>query len=204
MHKNSIGQALLCALIGLALLSSLSISTASATSNRETTGKTTAFDLQFIDMMVPHHQGAVAMAQIALRRAQHPRLRQLARSIIAGQNREISQMRSWRKAWYGSAQTPSMAHMPMLPGVAMPAMNMSMDLRRLQIARPFDRAFLDAMTPHHQSAVVAARAELARGTRPQLRALARTIITTQKREIREMHAWRVNWHDSGIMSGMGH
>jgi hypothetical protein len=70
-----------------------------------TVNRTAPFDRQFIDMMVPHHQGAVAMAHIALTRAQHPQIKWPARSIIAAQEAEIRQMTAWRKAWYGSATT---------------------------------------------------------------------------------------------------
>jgi uncharacterized protein (DUF305 family) len=63
---------------------------------------TNAFDRAFIDMMVPHHRGAVRMAKIELARGQNSELRGLARNIIAVQNREIEQMRDWRAAWYGS------------------------------------------------------------------------------------------------------
>jgi len=56
------------------------------------------FDRQFIDMMVPHHEGAVAMAQIALKRGQHQQIHTLARAIIGAQNQEIRQMKAWRRA----------------------------------------------------------------------------------------------------------
>ena len=58
-----------------------------------TVNTTTPFDRQFIDMMVPHHQGAVAMARIALTRAQHPQIKRLAQSIVAAQQREIASTR---------------------------------------------------------------------------------------------------------------
>jgi uncharacterized protein (DUF305 family) len=61
------------------------------------------FDRAFIDMMVPHHQGAVRMAKVELGRGENRGLRRLARSIIAAQDREIDQMREWREAWYGSS-----------------------------------------------------------------------------------------------------
>ena len=101
-----------------------------------------AFDQQFIDMMAPHHQGAVAMAQIALTRAPHPQIQSLARSIIADQNSEIARMKAWRTAGYGSAATPGMADMPMLPGMTMGMGGMSMmrDIGRLKTAKPFDNS----------------------------------------------------------------
>ena len=51
-----------------------------------TTQSSAPFDQQFIDMMVPHHEGAVAMAKIAQTRAEHPELKQLADAIIREDN----------------------------------------------------------------------------------------------------------------------
>jgi len=61
------------------------------------------FDQAFIDMMVPHHRGAVAMAQVELSRGKSPALKKLAEEIITAQTQEIAQMRDWRKQWYGSS-----------------------------------------------------------------------------------------------------
>ena len=61
------------------------------------------FDKGFIDMMVPHHQGAVKMAKEELTKGSDPTLRKMASSIISSQTREIDEMRAWRKQWYGSA-----------------------------------------------------------------------------------------------------
>ena len=162
------------------------------------------FDRQFIDMMVPHHQGATAMAQVALARAQHPQIKRLAQAIIADQNKEIAQMKTWRKAWYGSATTPDMDHMPMLPGMPMDMTHSMMDMTgqvsRLKMAKPFDRAFIDAMTPHHQMAVAAAKLELARGAHQQLKDLALAIIEGQSRELGLMQAYRDIWYGN---AGMG-
>ena len=60
------------------------------------------FDRAFIDMMVPHHQGAIRMARIELARGKNPKLKALAQAIVAAQSREINQMNSWRRGWYGS------------------------------------------------------------------------------------------------------
>ena len=60
------------------------------------------FDQAFIDAMIPHHEGAIAMARALLKKGDQPALRKMAKDIIAAQGREIAQMRAWRKAWYGS------------------------------------------------------------------------------------------------------
>ena len=58
------------------------------------------FDLRFINAMIAHHEGAVTMAQDALKKSQRPQIKQLAKEIIAAQQKEIAQMKQWRKAWY--------------------------------------------------------------------------------------------------------
>ncbi|MBO0348635.1 DUF305 domain-containing protein, partial [Phormidium pseudopriestleyi FRX01] len=70
-------------------------------------------DQHFIVMMIPHHQGAVDMAELALTRAQHPEIKQLAETIIQDQNREIEQMQTWYQAWYGT-DVPDMMQMGMM------------------------------------------------------------------------------------------
>lgn len=61
------------------------------------------FDRAFVDMMVPHHQGAVRMARIELAKGQNAELKQLAQAIIDGQSKEIGQMNTWRASWFGQA-----------------------------------------------------------------------------------------------------
>ncbi|BAZ48507.1 hypothetical protein NIES4103_11150 [Nostoc sp. NIES-4103] len=58
------------------------------------------FDLRFINAMIPHHQGAVTMAQDALKKSKRPEIKTLAQEIIKAQDTEINQMQQWRKAWY--------------------------------------------------------------------------------------------------------
>jgi uncharacterized protein (DUF305 family) len=54
----------------------------------------------FMTMMIPHHEGAVSMSRLAIDRAVHPELKQLAEQIISDQNREIGQFNQWLGAWY--------------------------------------------------------------------------------------------------------
>ena len=58
-------------------------------------------DRAFARMMIPHHQGAMRMAKLALERARHPELRVLAREIIRAQQREIRQLRPFANGEHG-------------------------------------------------------------------------------------------------------
>jgi uncharacterized protein (DUF305 family) len=168
------------------------------------------FDLMFIDMMIPHHESAVVMAQIALTRAEHAEIRQLAEDIIASQSAEIAQMQEWRRAWYGDTAAMPMEQMigvmggmmQGMPGMgvdpmAMMAMSMNMggELQALCTAPPpFDLAFITMMMPHHESAVAMARVALQHATHQEIKDLARAIIDAQQREIAGMMRWRAAWY----------
>ena len=52
-------------------------------------------DADFVLMMLPHHQGAIDMAKVELQYGTDPELRQLATDIVAAQDKEIAQMKSW-------------------------------------------------------------------------------------------------------------
>lgn len=59
------------------------------------------FDQAFIDMMIPHHQGAIEMAQVELEEGSDGETVDLAQRIIEAQSAEIEEMNSWRTEWYG-------------------------------------------------------------------------------------------------------
>jgi uncharacterized protein (DUF305 family) len=59
------------------------------------------FDREFIDMMIPHHQGAIRMARVELETGQNAELKQLAEAIVDAQAKEIDEMNTWRVEWFG-------------------------------------------------------------------------------------------------------
>ena len=64
-------------------------------------------------------------------------------------------------------------------------------------AGPFDQAFIDAMVPHHRSAIAMANAALEAGLQaPELRTIAQAIVDTQQGEIDRMIDWRQQWYSS--------
>lgn len=152
-------------------------------------------DQHFIAQMIPHHDGAIEMAQIALARSKRPEIISLANGIIEAQTRENSDMRLWYESWFGSA--------PPEGGVAgghgmmhMDGMTGDLDDLKAVSAADFDREFIDQMIPHHEMAVM--MASMLRGTtgRTEMLTLADNIITSQSREIDMMRSWRAAWYPS--------
>ena len=63
--------------------------------------KDTDFEKRFIDLMIPHHEGAIIMAKQALKEANRPELKEMAEKVIKEQEKEIEQLKKWRQEWYG-------------------------------------------------------------------------------------------------------
>jgi uncharacterized protein (DUF305 family) len=167
-------------------------------------------DQHFIVMMIPHHEDAVAMADLALSRAQHPELKALAEVIKAAQTQEIQQMQAWYQEWYGSevpVWSPGMGMGMMRNGILSPAQrsgmmgrrhmgrgSMGTDLNALENAADFDREFIVQMIPHHQMAIMISTMVADSATHPEIRNLARSIIRSQSAEIEQMQQWYQTWY----------
>jgi uncharacterized protein (DUF305 family) len=149
-------------------------------------------DKAFIDAMVPHHQGAVEMAEVALQNAEHEEIKELSRNIIASQQGEIEELKSIKQEEFGTSNVPMEMSQEQMRG-----MGMMMDPQQLANQEPFDRAFIDAMIPHHQSAIVMAQVALESSDNPKIKELAQNIISAQQREIEQMTQWRQQWYQEG-------
>ena len=65
---------------------------------------------------------------------------------------------------------------------------------RFNTPQPFDAQFIDQMSVHHEGAIGSTQAMIAHSTRPELRALAQNIISTQRAQLTQMSAWRAQWY----------
>lgn len=150
-------------------------------------------DEHFIEQMIPHHEGAIAIAELALERPARPEIRSLAEDIVDAQAREITQMKSWYKEWFGSdVPEYSGGGMGMMMGGGH-MMAFEGDLDELAEAEDFDLEFIRQMIPHHEMAVMMASMLAASSERKEMQELADQIITSQSREIEMMRGWYTAW-----------
>jgi uncharacterized protein (DUF305 family) len=149
-------------------------------------------DEAFIDAMVPHHQGAIAMAEVALKNAEHEEIKELSRNIVSTQQSEIEELKSIKKEEFGTSNVPMEMSPQQMRGVGM-----MMDPKRLSKREPFDEAFIVAMIPHHRSAIQMAQVASKKSKIPEIKELAENIVSAQKREIEQMKQWRKQWYSSG-------
>ncbi len=151
------------------------------------------YDLQFIDTMTHHHQGAIGMAKMALMKSQNAELKKFAQKIIDDQNKEIAQMKGWREKWY--AGKPRAMNMEMSGMGDSMKMVMGDGMKKMEAAtgKDFDNHFLEMMTPHHQGATTMAKESLTKAEHPEIKTLANQIIKAQEAEIKQMADWKAKW-----------
>ncbi|PKQ19334.1 MAG: DUF305 domain-containing protein [Actinobacteria bacterium HGW-Actinobacteria-6] len=162
-------------------------------------GAARGVDSMFIEEMIPHHDDAIAMAELALTRAEHPEIKQLAADVIRTQSAENAQMRDWYEEWYGESVPANgsgsfgMMGRGSTTGGGMMGGNFS-DLTALEDAEQFDQAFIEQMIPHHQMGIMMARMVDNGSSRPEIQGLAEDIIRTQSEEIDRMQQWYREWY----------
>jgi len=145
-------------------------------------------DQHFIVQMIPHHEGAIEMAKVALERSKRPEVISLANGIIEAQEKEIADMRSWYESWFNSTLPTGgmgMMHMDGMTG--------DLTVLKSKSGVDFDREFVEQMIPHHEMAVMMAEMLQSSTERSEMKQLAGNIILSQSREITMMREWLKSW-----------
>ncbi|SDO06623.1 Uncharacterized conserved protein, DUF305 family [Streptomyces sp. cf386] len=149
-------------------------------------------DVSFAQGMIPHHQQALEMAELAAGRASSAQVKDLAERVRKAQDPEIRTMSGWLKAWGEDVPSaaPGMDHSAgHSGGSGMAGMMDQEDMDKLSKAsgKDFDTMFLTMMVEHHEGAVEMAETEKARGRYAPATDLADAVITAQTAEIEEMN-----------------
>lgn len=144
----------------------------------ETMGSMGESETMFATMMIPHHQQAIDMSELALANSSNADVKKLAQQIIDAQAHEIGQMQSWID---GHGHEVHGDH-------DMMGMASEEDLARLKTLKSpeFDELFLNLMIVHHEGALD--MVSMLDGTdKVEAKELAQHIVEVQKAEIELMN-----------------
>ena len=146
-------------------------------------GDLSSDDIMFLQMMIPHHQQAIEMSDLALTKSSDSELLALAKDIRDGQGAEIVKMKAWLdKAGADLDPGHSMGH-------DMGGMLGDSELAALKAAtgKSFDLLWLKGMTGHHDGAIdMAAMIENAENA--EIKSFGQAIVTTQSAQNKQMAA----------------
>jgi len=186
---------------GMGSMGGMAMGTPAAEGDHDMAGQTVAFDQLYIDMMIPHHQSIIALAQAAQDRLSDERLQAIADTIVGAQQAEIAELQGYREQWYGSPESmPMDAGMMGMTTEQMPGMG-DMDMMAMQMdpdalvsafcaGEDPDLTFIELTIPHHEMAIMASEAALERATHDEIREVAERVVADQQREIDELRAIR--------------
>jgi len=141
-----------------------------------------AGDVEFAQMMIPHHEQAVEMADLALQNdSASADVKALATQIKAAQDPEIKLMQGWLGQWGAQESTGPMGH-------GSGGMMSDQDMSSLMGASgpEFNQMWLTMMIEHHQGAVTMAQDVLATTANPEVKKLATAVVQGQEKEIATM------------------
>lgn len=146
--------------------------------------KTNDPEIDFVKMMVMHHQGAINMANVELQSGKNDSLKRTAQKIITEQQAEIVQFNTIlasltvdnTDATFSIEQMGNMTKMGKAADVQL-------------ITGDTDNDFATLMIVHHQSAIDNASAYLHHGNNAQIKTMATNIVNSQTMEIEELADW---------------
>ena len=151
----------------------------SGMTNEERSSEYSSDELMFAQMMIPHHEQAVTMSELALENTTNPDVIALATAIRDAQGPEIKQMQGWLDG-------KSESHMH---DMEMGGMLTEAELKELASLKDtaFDQMFLTAMIAHHEGAIEMALM-IKDSTKAEVKTLYENLVTSQSAEIETMKA----------------
>ena len=140
----------------------------------------TGADIMFLQMMIPHHQQAIDISNLAMKTSKDAELLALAKIIARDQAAEITKMKAWlADAGAGMDMGHSMDGMGgMLSGAELSALNAEMGTK-------FDILWLKGMTGHHDGAIHMTTM-IRDASNPEIKAFGEKVITDQSAQIEQM------------------
>ena len=140
------------------------------------------FDLDFANMMMMHHQGAIDMSEMEIAKGTDAQIKTMAQNIITGHKVEIDKMQQWVKGYKIPGEKKQTGEMHNELGETMKAMMDKMN--NMKIMGNTDKDYAMMMIPHHEAAVKMAEDEIGHGKVATLKIMAQKMIADQNNEIK--------------------
>lgn len=145
---------------------------------------TAKYEIRYMEFTIDHHAMGVMMAQLCIQKAVHEELRQLCQTSLENQQRQIQQLQTWLRDWYGIAYEPELK-----PG----DMRMMEKLAELSGAE-FEIEFMETFSKHHERIIKESEKAVQRVFHEELRQLAANIIQSQSQQVAQMRSWLCIWY----------
>lgn len=142
-------------------------------------------DVSFAQMMIPHHEQALEMAELADGRASDAQIKSIAAKIAKAQDPEITTMKGWLQSWGKPEAMGDMPGMDMGQGMMSDA---AMKELKAMKGTAFDKAFAQMMIEHHSGAITTAEDEQKNGTNADAVKMAKDIVTGQSAEVKQLRS----------------
>ena len=142
------------------------------------------FDMDFANMMIEHHQGAIDMSEEELKSGTDEKMQGMAKNIITAQKEEQSKLRDIVKS-----SKPMKMEMGKHDELTKGMDDMKANISGMQMTGNTDKDYVMMMLPHHESAVKMAKEELSHGMNAELKKIAQKIISDQTKEVGEFKSW---------------
>jgi len=141
------------------------------------------FDIDFANMMVEHHQGALDMAQIEVSNGNDEKMKAKAQEILTKQKKEQQELNDFVSSYKPSGMKHG-------EGEMQKSMSAMMDkMKSMQMTGDVDKDFATMMTSHHQDGISMAKMELKNGMSAKLKQMVQKSIDDQQKDIKEFQAW---------------
>jgi len=143
-------------------------------------------DREFLSDVIAHHEGAIAMAYVALTHSSRPEIIDFANTVITMEKKNIDAAYTWRRDWYGDE-----AHI--FIDKIDPKITMIKDLGEKD--SNFDARFLKAMIEHHEGAIKMLSEILVPTAKPEIHSMATSAIAGLSQDIIIMKQWLKEWYE---------
>ncbi len=141
------------------------------------------FDIDFANMMIEHHKGAIEMSEEEVRSGKDEKIKMMAQNIITTQKAEVEELRNFVKKYKPSGMKHGEGELQKLNS------EMESKMKAHSMTGDGDKDFANMMISHHEQAVNMSKKELANGMSAGLKKMAQKTITDQSKEIKEFNDW---------------